>query len=69
MLEYFFIRVFSVLIWSNFALVPVQFRSSSGISNALKLTGQMEHCLRRCRISFQVNDADLSGEKFSSTTN
>ena len=58
-----------MLIWSNFALVPVQFRSSSGISNALKLIGKMEHCLRRCRISFQVNDADLSGEKVIRNSN
>lgn len=58
-----------MLIWSNFALVPMQFRSSSGISNALKLTGQMEHCLRRCRISFQVNDTDLSGEEVIRNSN
>ncbi|CAH3037694.1 unnamed protein product [Pocillopora meandrina] len=63
MWEYFFIRVFFGLIWSNFALVPVLCRSSSSISNASKLTGPMELCLRRCSIIFQANDAELSGEK------
>ena len=64
MFDSFFISLlFVAFLWENVAFVRVQCRSIAEIPEESKSSGQMKLCLRRCGISAETDDREISTEE------